>query len=210
MDSSRSERLTGDTWPLFWQNLWNTWQTRANQHISSGRGRRYERRYKGRYGNVCVSGSVWPVTGETAPPHTCLSPSSFRTSMTTRPCFNLKVCIIALQHPWSRTGRLLLHRNSLDIQHSRAQCVKSEDKTRRGEGGMRNILCKLIRWQYIGIVSPLTALSARIFSYFGNFLDFETFSSCRQLKSFYNLLCFYCQYIFKVCLHAISDDEAPG
>ena len=107
---------------------------------------------KRQYGNVCVSGSVWPVTGETAPPPTCLSPSSFRTSMTTRPCFNLKVCIIALQHPWYRTGRLLLHRNSLDIQHSRAQCVKSEDKTRRGGGG-RNILCKLIRRQYTGIVS---------------------------------------------------------
>ena len=93
---------------------------------------------KRQYGNVCVSGSVWPVTGETAPPPTCLSPSSFRTSMTTRPCFNLKVCIIAVPHHlWPSAGGLLLQRNSLDIHHSRTQSVKSEDK--------RNILCKLLR-----------------------------------------------------------------
>ena len=91
-----------------------------------------------RDGNICVAGSVWRVTAGTAPPPTCPSQSSFRTSMTTRPCFNLKVCIIAVPHHlWPSAGGLLLQRNSLDIHHSRTQSVKSEDK--------RNILCKLLR-----------------------------------------------------------------
>ena len=113
-----------------------------------------------------------------------------------------------LQHPWLSTGGLLLQRNSLDIHRSGTQSVKSQDKSEREE---RNILCKLIR-RHSGIVSSLSAgifsFNWKDFFYVGNFLEFETFSSCRQLKSFYNLLCFYCQYNFPTCLHAILDWES--
>ena len=36
MDTSRSARLTGGTWPWSWRNLWSGWQTRANQLNTSG------------------------------------------------------------------------------------------------------------------------------------------------------------------------------